>query len=406
VAHRTRARSLLVAASGLAAAAAFVACRDDAPEHPPEGPAADLATIADDELVDRVLDACHRPLRGQMQRLTATITVPGQEPLHVFAELPSRLRTQRDGRGWLLSDGRLHDLAQPEREPTAAERDRLLAVLTIVDAAALGPLHRATGCRRTGERTWSLAQPDGSACRVTLRPGVLLPEILDGPGGSLRFVEHLATATTWIARVIDHPALGRTTVHFEQTVAQWADDFFAPPAERADRSGRQRIVAPGIAVEPKSAVPIVVEGRALRWVVLDDPGDWPARARRYAPVHDELERQQQQIAGFPVLFTDDDGSPRLAAPFRRREGGPALEAPADWRLRDVPDGRWLAVHPRDGDVDARAATGRRQLEHALAQRRVQAASPIVVQPWIHLHEGAPDEQKLATAEVRVAVRLP
>jgi hypothetical protein len=72
----------------------------------------------------------------------------------------------------------------------------------------------------------------------------------------------------------------------------------------------------------------------------------------------------------------------------------------------VPEGRWLAVHPREGDVDARAATGRRQLEDTLAQRRVQAASPIVVQPWIHLHEGAPDEQKLATAEVRVAVRLP
>jgi hypothetical protein len=137
-------------------------------------------------------------------------------------------------------------------------------------------------------------------------------------------------------------------------------------------------------------------------VRLPDPGDWAARAAAYAPLHAELERQDQSIAGFPQLW-QQDGQRWLGAPFRRRSDGPALQAPGDWQVLEIAAGRWLVVHPAEGDLATRIATGERLLQDALRERGLRARGPIVSQPYLHLHEGAPSATALAAAKVRVAV---
>jgi hypothetical protein len=121
-------------------------------------------------------------------------------------------------------------------------------------------------------------------------------------------------------------------------------------------------------------------------------------------LHDELVRQDQAIAGFPVFFAEN-GRRWLAAPFRQRPEGGAFVPPRDWTLRDVPDSRWLVVYPPDGDLAHKVAEGERMLADALRARRATGNGPITSQPFFHLEEGEPPASKLAAPVVRIAVRI-
>ena len=154
--------------------------------------------------------------------------------------------------------------------------------------------------------------------------------------------------------------------------------------------------------EARSPVPTPGKAAALQLVVLPDPGDWAARATAYAPIHAELERQNQKIAGFPMLFDDGDRA-ILAAPFRRRPDGPAFVPPEGWQLRDWPDQQLLVVYPADGDYEQKRRTGTAALRDALAAQNCRPLGPIVIQPFFHLQDGAPAADKLAAPVVRISV---
>ena len=63
------------------------------------------------------------------------------------------------------------------------------------------------------------------------------------------------------------------------------------------------------------------------------------------------------------------------------------------------------VYPKEGDLDARVATGRRLLERALTNRKLQARGPIIAQPFLQLQTTPPDATKLEDVVVRVWVRI-
>ena len=71
----------------------------------------------------------------------------------------------------------------------------------------------------------------------------------------------------------------------------------------------------------------------------------------------------------------------------------------------MPDAGLLVCYPVGADVDARTAAGAAALRAALAAQGRTAKGPVTAQPFVHLQEGAPDDSKLATAKVRVAVRV-
>jgi hypothetical protein len=383
----------------------LVACGQQPHAAPlPTPRAVDTAAIADEALVDAVLTECHAPLRGRMRRLVATVQFADGSPTQLFAELPDKLRVQAADARFLLVGDTIARLDEPERAPTAAEQRRVRLLQALLDAAAFGPLHRAAACRRTGPAAFALTTREGTEVGLELRPGTLLPRALRLPAGTITVLDYLHTPTSWVACELEAPELGRCRVVFDDGAVDWAKDFFAlPEAAHAPAANGTRITPSG-RPEPQSATPTSVAVAALRWAVVRDPGDWPGRVAAYRPLHRELERQNQFVAGFPVFWREGDEA-WLAAPFRQRESGPAFAAPSDWTVRELPDARWLVVYPRDGDFAQRCAAGERMLRDALAAQHLDARGPITAQPYVHLEEGEPTADKLAAPTVRIAVRI-
>jgi hypothetical protein len=201
-------------------------------------------------------------------------------------------------------------------------------------------------------------------------------------------------------QVAELDGLGRCRVVLQKAGLSWPDRYFRAENEREPSRNLAFLRAPG--AEPRSTTPVITDGKALRIVILEDPGDWPERSVAYRPLHEELERQGQQITGFPMLWTEH-GKAWLGVPFRQRPGGGAAVLPPQWRVRDLAAGRWLAVYPDGGDFDARAAAGRTALETALRAQQLTARGPITAQPFLHLHEGEPTAEQLGSPTVRVAV---
>ena len=379
------------------------ACSPD-PKSPPTPRAVDTAALVASQVPDAVLDECHAPLRGRMDRVQATIVTADGKETRAYAAFPDRLRVQDETGQFLARGGEVLRIGgtQAASPANAAERQHVLQLRRLLDAAALGPLHRATGCRRLGAAEFELTQPDGATFRMALRPGTLLPRSLQDREGEIDLVEWQHTSATWLVAVAAVPELGNCRVRFDVGDIQWAPDFFTPPEARPAAPVQQHLTDPGVVVERQSPTPILIEAKALGQVLLPDPGDWRARAAAYAPVHAELQRQDQVIAGFPQLW-QQDGARWLAAPFRRRTDGPALVAKEPWRLHEIPAGRWLVVYPPEGDLAARIAAGEGMLQTALRERDLHPRGPILSQPWLHLEEGEPDPQALAAPKVRMAV---
>jgi hypothetical protein len=363
----------------------------------------DLSAIADADLVAAVLDECHRPLRGRLDRIAAIVHLPDGEEVRLFAQLPDKLRAvARDGSFLLLQDD-VHRLHADRTEPAApADAARIRLLRTLLDAALLGPLHRARDCHRVEATEWDVRQPDGSSVRLALRPHTLLPARLTDARGDVRFDDYLRTSTTWMVQRAALDGLGACRLQFLLHDMAWAPDFFDVRPLAAATPSDAAVRMPTTGGEPQSPDAFLVDSAAARWIVVADPGTWPLRCERYAPLHEELVRQGQQVAGFPVLW-QEGGEPRLAAPFRQKRGGAEFAPPSGWTIRDVPGGRWLVVYPPEGDLAARLADGERRLQEAATARRLTARGPVIAQPFFHLQEGVPPADKLAAPVVRMSL---
>lgn len=386
--------------------AALAGCGGDRPEAP-QPRAVDANRIADADLVGAVLDECHKPLRGRMDRIAAEVRLADGTTWRAYAKLPDALRATGPSGQFLCRGGEVFRLGEAVAEPTEVAdgvRLQLRALQALLDAASLGPLYRATGCQRTGAGEYALAQPIGPAWTLRLREGTLLPANLRCGDREVQIHGHLRTATTWIVDRAETAPLGICAITFEFADLAWSDDFFAPPQARRSPAAAERPRIPFVqgGAEPRSASPILVEGRAVEWIVLDDPGAWADRAAAYAPVHAELLRQNQSIAGFPILQRDGARA-LLAVPFRARDPQQPLQAPAGWQRRAVPASRLLVVYPPDGDFEARCAAGERLLREAAAAQSLKVLGSAVYQPFLHLHEGTPPAERLAAPVVRVSL---
>ena len=388
------------------------------PGHPSPGQAPpgarQVQDVAAEQLVEAILEECHRPLRRRMQRVKVTVTLPDQRRLLIQAELPDKARVSEAKSDYLLRDGEVHRIDQPNdrgAEPAHAIDAQLVRRLVrIVDAASFGPLYRATACQRDGDH-FVLTDKAGTKTLLHLHPGTILPSSLGYGEQTVRFDNYLRTKTTWIVNSATLPPLGSCDVLFEDGGILIPAKFFDVPSEaddgkdnKQDPGERVRMTAPGNARERESAAPTLTNGRAARWVLLEPSTDWAMRHAAYEPVHAELVRQNQQIFGFPMLW-QEDGERRFAIPFRQRKGGPALAAPPEWQIGSGGATRMLVVYPDSGSVEDRIRTGTAVLERALINRKLKAIGPIIAQPFIHLHRETPSAAKLRACKVRLSVRV-
>ncbi len=378
--------------------------------------AVDTAAIAPSAIAGAVVDECHAPLRGRMDRIAVECALPDGGSVRVFAQLPDRVRTTGVGGSLLLVGDESWRIDEGRSERTDAATHAWLGRLrTLVDAAALGPLHRAAGtgvaggttvAERRGPDTFVLTPPDGGSFELQLEAGTLRPRALRSAHHAVEFTAWLRTSATWMVQKARLDGLGECSLRFDLADLVWDPEFFTPPADRTTApAGGARIALPGSGgMETRSPVPVPARAEAMQLVVVADPGDWPARAAAYAPIHAELERQNQRIAGFPMLYRCDERDV-LAVPFRTRPDGAAFVVPTGWEIRDVPAGELLVVHPPRGDFAARRADGTALLLTALANSGRAARGPIVTQPYFHLQDGAPTAARLADPVVRMSVSL-
>lgn len=365
--------------------------------------------VADDELVEAILNECHRPLRKRMQQVKVTITLPDQRRLLIQADLPDRARVSEAKRDYLLRDGEVHRIdkagEQESAQARAASDQFVKQLVRIVDATSFGPLNRATSCSKDGDH-FVLTDKAGTQTLLHLFESTLLPRSFTYGKQVVRFDDYLRTKTTWVVNKATLSPLGTCEVFYEDGGILIPKGFFDVPAVggKEDPGARVRMTAPGNVREQESTTPMLVAGRAAKWVLLEPSASWAERHENYVPVHAELEHQNQQIFGFPMLW-QEGGSSRFAIPFRQRKNGPQLQAPPDWQIAGSDRTRMLVVYPDKGSVEDRIRTGSALLQRALINQKLKALGPIIAQPFIHLHRDTPDAAKLNDCKVRMSVRV-
>lgn len=346
-----------------------------------------------------------------MQQVKVAVTLPNERRLLVQADLPDRARVGEARNDFLLQDGKVHRLSKPDgNDPDDGDLLLIEPLVRIVDAASFGPLYRATSCRRDGEH-FVLMDQAGTKTLLHLFEGTLLPRSFTYGTQAVRIEDYLRTSSTWVVKKATLAPLGTCGVFFEDGGILIPSGFFDVPAEgtKKDPNENMRMTAPGTVRERESTTPILIDGRAAKWVLLEACDGWTAdawtkRHESYLPVYEELERQKQQIFGFPMLW-QEDGHSRFGIPFRQRKDGPVVQARPEWRIGGSSPTRMLVVYPDKGSVEDRARVGTSLLQRALVNRKLKAVGPIVAQPFVHLHNGPPDTAKLNDCKVRMSVRV-
>jgi hypothetical protein len=380
----------------------------NAQKPPPGARTVDREGILAKKLVAAILDECHRPLSKRMGQVRVAITLPSKRRLVVQADLPDRARVHEGKRKFLVIDQKVYRLDNGAASEAAAEREanrsRIQPLLRMVDAIAFGPLYRAIKCDRAGD-DFVLTDKHGTTTTLQLHTNTLLPRaLIYADNQTVRFDDYRRTNSTWVVKKATLAPLGTCETFFEDGGLTFSSNFFTPPGAQAIPGEQFHITPPGVVRESESSNPIKVIGKAVQWVVLAVGDDWAQRHELYAPVHAELEEQNQRIFGFPMIWRRD-GQKLLGAPFKMRDGGKAFIAPAGWELASSPQTIQLVVYPPSGNVAERIETGTAQLRRAVANRKLKMIGPIVAQPFVHLHEGAPGKSKLANCKVRVSVRI-
>ncbi len=370
---------------------------------------ADTAALTPSEAIALVLRESLGQLRG-MDRMLLQITLPDATVLQVQTALPTMLRSQSsDGVTQLLRNGAAIELRNGEKATlTGSELTQTLALLALCDAATLGPLRRASQCRRIGPYAFELVQQDGSSWQLQLRPNTLLPAQLGGPFGNVEFLEHLHTATTWILRRARLAPLGECTLRFVANDLPADDTQFELP-----KTAPKDALDPAVETSPKPrqmgresqpTSPQIEVSKPVRWLICDDPGNWPARQQLVQLLATTLTNGGQSFAGFPCYFHEKDRA-RLAIGFRAKPDNAPFTPPIGYEIRDLQAGNVIVVFPVAGDYAERVALGETQLRAELRARQRTAAGPICAQPYLHLEEGLPPPEKLAAPVLRMSVAV-
>jgi len=363
-------------------------------------------TLPPAEYLAALLASIHGPLPEALLRSRWRV-VQGDVETGVSLWAPGRLRVDLPTGGYLLAREDAAYRVTPSTDGGLAatplangEAAGLLALRDAFAAVALEPLYRAEGATRTDD---GAIQFSARGARWTLRlddrglPAVLTSERT--PPVDIGFLEWVApTRRTWVPSRVRLGALGQRSLSVDSAAVRFADDYFEPPTAALPAPEVRQLGG-----EDRPAEPVLTTRAATRWLVHSDPGTWAERQRVFWDAGWPIHNAGATLDGFAWLL--DDAEPKLAIPFRDKQGDEATtpELRDGWTLVERPEGRALVVYPAlGGSLASRIDAARSGLREFSKTHGLTLAGPMRSAPYVHLHEKRTiDAELLANRHIRV-----
>ncbi len=368
-----------------------------------QAPAEAPAPAAADAAVEQLLDHHHGPIRGRLSHCVLQLRPleEGEDRALRVALQPDRMRVDHDdrrvdlwieGTGWSCAPDR--GVERLRGAPLAAletlrEHVRALLLQPLYDARSVQPA--ADGRLRlalSGDEIWWLTR--------SATGGV---EELRGPNGAVVFRALLETGVTRLPKVAKLGALGEHAVEFEgydlsfdpsvfHDPYQSVDDETAPPRSRtAQLTGGEEL--------PRRAELQHVDARSF--LVLDDPGGWPARIEAVMAAGGTLYDRGQAPRGLPTYVALGSGHRQLWVPFGPdpARGHAPFAAAQDERIRHAPAQSCLVIGTAPGPWDDVVGAAHAKLRETAERRGMRTTGPLRVIPWTGVEvPSAADRQRM------------
>lgn len=372
-----------------------------------EDQGASLPELSATELVKKVLEFSHGPLRGGMDRSLLRLRDGKASTTVIAAWLPDRLRMDTSGAVEIL----VNDIGWrcPVNEtPVRMEGRELEAIVQMrefVRGMLLTPLYEMRSAVRSGSEIL-LNLEGGEQWHLQLRANSLLPASLRGPRGEIRFVDYRDASVTKLPQRVVLEGLGEREIQVLTTGVLYSELLFAdpetapgaalpagnPPSTTSFSSGRNH--------QPET--PEIQEIRDAFWLVMDDPITWEGRNESVVQGHFALYDQGQTLAGF-TGFVEENGRKLMIIPFfpDPDRGSRPFVRREDQTIRRIPAHRALVIYPDRSSLPDAIETGRKRLSDHVRDNALQADGPIRVYPYTELGQGTPTADELASMVVRM-----
>lgn len=369
MAARVRRRRSLIGLALLALSAA--GCR----QGPQPEPAAQIAAV---------LEHCHGPLRGSLARSIVELREsPDGGVTQVIAELPARMRVKRPcGRvDLLLADrGVSWSPDSAPRDSSAPELAELIALRRALRALLLLPLYEVRSANWIGPLMLELVTASGEAWRLELDNDRLRPRRLASADADVRFVTYIDTGFTRLPRETGFGGLPYRHAAIVTSGIALNDALFQP--DRGDASPANQTITVRRNPTELPQTPQLQELPARRFLVLDDPGDWDARAELLRDEARQLYDAGQVADGLPVYATTGTRA-MLLIPFKPDpdRGGAALQARAGQEILERAATRAAVFAPPPGVWDEILRSGRASLTEFAAGEGLRTDGPLWITPF-------------------------
>jgi hypothetical protein len=358
--------------------------------------------------VAALLARCHGALRGQLGSCTVELRAGDQEGPWRRLDLDGarmRVTQMSDNKKaveLLREDGAWRGDGENFVPLDAAERDALADLRELVRAAYLAPLYAPGAVARRGPTVFAVEDAAGATWRLEIDPARQVPWRLAGPAGEVRFLTFFSSGVSELPADVE---LGTRGKHHLKLVAAGVR-FDAWVFRRPGATTAAHTPPPIRIVRGEPQVPEVMALAARPFLVLDDPGEWAARATRIAACYAALREQGQGEEGLP-FFYEEQGAAKIGVPFApaAEPGSPAFVARTGQVLARRPQQFALVLY-RSGEpfADGHRAGARELLAHA-TKTKSAAAGPLRVIPHVDWAAGAPDAATLATVKLRFELPL-
>ena len=391
----------LIAAIGALASLAACGGGDDGADGVPapqpqraaeRDPAATLAAI---------LERCHGARRGDFDAVALELREAADGvATTVAARLPSQLRvTTADGQSLVIDgDQVLRRTDSGAVEPTdEATRTSMRQLAAAIGLLCLQPLERAEHVVRLAADRIGF-EVDGAEHELVHHPSLDAPRELVGPNARVVFVEWYDSGTTLMPIVVDLAGLGRRHLRFLDVGVAFDDATFElgePP-----KDGR-RITLGGPA---PSGTPRIESVDPVSWLMLRDPGDWPARYAAYRSAGQRLGPAGYGNGGDPLLVEDEAGSWFVVPFVTARDDPDEIALGADERIVERGAGQVVVIDATAGDFEQRVARAADSIRAFAAQQ--QLALRTAVQAAINLIGRDLDEDPSLVRDAPLRVAIP